>query len=219
MNYSIRKYQLMDRSQVEKIHYETAFMGKTLKGVYNNRKGWAKEAKYYLEKEPESIFVLENKKTKKVVGYVFGCLDDKNHDEMKHVILSFFKNLISIPFSKEPDKTFLKGRVGFIVGALRGKSEELKLKSPKNAGHLHINLLPEARANGWGTKLYKEFEKYAKLKGVKTLYAGSFYTKLNPNENFWLKNGFEVYDEVKTGFWRKHYPKEDIRIRTYLKKL
>lgn len=219
MDYQIRRYQLADRLQVERIHYETAFIGKSLKGIYNNRKYWAKEAAYYLDKEPESIFVLENTKTKKVVGYVFGCLDDKNHSEIKSALSSFFRHLFMVLFAKEPDKTFLKGRVGFVFGAIRGKSDELKLKTVKDAGHLHINILPEARADGWGTKLYKTFEEYAKSKGVKRLHAGSFYTKINPNENFWKKNGFKVYDEVKTGFWRKYYPNEKITIREYFKNL
>ena len=217
--YSIRKYRSTDRSQVERIHYETAFIGKSLEGVYNNRKDWAREASYYLDKEPESCFVLEDIIKKEVVGYVFGCLDDRKNNELKHTLSSFFRHLAMMPFAKEPNRKFLKGRVGFLVGALSGKTEEMKLKTPKEAGHLHINLLPEARADGWGTRLYNEFEKYAREKGVKTLHAGSFYTSLNPNENFWKQNGFHVYSEVNTGFWRKHYPEEDIRLRTYVKEL
>ena len=56
-----------------------------------------------------------------------------------------------------------------------GTSEEAKFNPPKNSGHIHINLLPKARGKGVGSKLLKEFFKYAKSKGVKRVHADSFH--------------------------------------------
>lgn len=217
--YLIRKYQLADRLNVEQINYDTAFIGKSLDSIYSNKQDWAKEVSYYLDKEPQSCFVLEDIVNKNVVGYVFGCLDDNNHNEIASGLLSFVRRSFMIPFASKKDRKFLKGRTSLIVNVLLGKSDELKLKTPKNAGHLHINLLPEARAGGYGSKLLKTFEKYAKENGTKILHAGSFYTKVNPNENFWLKNNYKIFDEVNTSFWKDYYPKEKITLRVYYKEL
>ncbi|MFP4112259.1 MAG: GNAT family N-acetyltransferase [Candidatus Woesearchaeota archaeon] len=49
-----------------------------------------------------------------------------------------------------------------VVKALTGFSEEAKFSTPKNSGHIHINLLPEVRGKGYGSKLLKKFEERAK---------------------------------------------------------
>ena len=106
-----------------------------------------------------------------------------------------------------------------LINTLIGRSEEIKFKTPKNAGHIHINLLPEARGKNYGTRLLKEFERYAKQEGVKTIHADSYQTKINPNTHFWLKNGFKVYSKVKTSIWKKQLPEENINLICYSKNL
>jgi GNAT superfamily N-acetyltransferase len=100
-----------------------------------------------------------------------------------------------------------------------GKSEDAKFLTPKDSGHIHINFLPQARGKGAGTKLLKAFFKYAKSQNVKLIHADSFQTKLNPNKNFWIKNGFKEYCNLKTSFWKEYYPNEDIKLICYVKKL
>lgn len=70
-----------------------------------------------------------------------------------------------------------------------------------------------------GTKLLNAFFKYAKSKGVKKIHADSFQTRLNPNKNFWIKNGFKEYCKVNTIAWKTYYPKEDIKLVCYVKEL
>ncbi|MCK5107719.1 MAG: GNAT family N-acetyltransferase, partial [Nanoarchaeota archaeon] len=197
----IRKYKPSDRVQVEFIHYETGFLGKSMSKFTSNNKLWKKNAKYYLEKEPKSIFVLEDKN--KVFGYIFGCLDDKNNNKIKSVVFTIFLNSIKSIFLPKKDRIYWKSQFSALIRMALGISKESDLNHPKNAGHIHINLLPEARGNKHGSKLLKEFEKYARSNNVKVIHAGSFQTKLNPNTNFWLRNGFKVYDRVKTSLYKK----------------
>jgi len=217
MTIIIRPYKQTDRDAVLHIHWETGFIGKSMSSIYTNKKQWAKRAIYYVNKEPESIFVAEDTTKKKVVGYVFGCLDDTTHNAAREMIPEIAHHIFCYPFMNKKDKKFARNLLSFIWGYLVGKG---KLpKEPKNAGHLHINLLPEARGKKVGSKLLKTFLAYAKEKGVKTIHADSFQTRLNPNTHFWEKNGFTEFTKAPIDYWKKYYPKEDINICFYVKEL
>jgi GNAT superfamily N-acetyltransferase len=214
----IRKYKSSDRSQVEFIHFETYLLGKSIGEFATNQKRFDKEIAYYLDKESESCFVAVDRG--KVVGYLLGCLDDKKHDES--IISFFFEGLIDfcqLPFMNSKDRRFWWSKIKLIFLAISGKSEDAKFKPPKDAGHLHINFLSHVRGKGNGTKLLKAFLKYAKSKKVKLIHADSWQTRLNPNSNFWVKNGFKEYLSLKTSFWRTQFPNEDIRLVCYVKNL
>ena len=214
----IRKYISSDRTQVEHIQSETYFLGKSSGPFVTDKKRIHKDISFYLEKEPESCFVAVDKN--KVVGYLLGCLDDKNHGESNfQFLVKSLANLFIIPFMDKKDRRFWWARTKMIFYAVSGRTEDAKFKTPKDSGHIHINLLSQARGKGVGTKLMKEFFKYARSKGVKTIHADSFETGLNPNKNFWLKNGFKEYCKVKTAFWKEYYPREKINVVCYIKEL
>lgn len=214
----IRPYRTEDRAAVEHIQFETYFLGKSGSHLLTNKKRFHKEIAYYLEKEPESCFVAEEKGC--VVGYLLGCLDDRNHAEpIYHFVGKQLITTLQLPFMHPKDQKFWFGRTVFLLNAMIGQSEDGKFKTPPNAGHIHINLLPEARGKNVGTKLLKTFFKYAKSKGVNSIHADSFQTRVNPNTNFWIKNGFTEYCKVKTGMWKKQYPNEEMFLVCYLKKL
>ena len=109
----IRKYQPKDRSRVEYIHFETFLIGKSIRPFVNDQKRFDEEIKYYLDKEPESCFVVEDKS--KVVGYLLGCLDDKKNDEgtvkyfLKHLIILF-----QLPFMSSKDIKFCVAEQVFV---------------------------------------------------------------------------------------------------------
>jgi GNAT superfamily N-acetyltransferase len=213
----IRKYKSSDKYAVLNIHFETYFIGKSAKNIIDNKKYIDEEVNYYLNKEPESIFVAEEKG--KVIGYLFGCLDDKKHSQIKEGIIKNIKTIIRYPFMSKKDRKFWAQNLNMTLNAITRKTDELKMNIPKNSGHLHINLLDDARGKGTGTKLLAEFFKYAKKHAVKTLHADSFETKLNKNQYFWLKNGFKIHSRGKTSFWKAIYPNEKINIVYYVKEL
>ena len=212
----IRNYNSKDRAAVENIQLKTYLLGKPLD--IKTKKWIHKGISYYLEKEPQSCFVAEDKG--KVVGYLLGCLNDKNHEEK---ILSYLGKVYGkiplLPFIHKSDRKFCLGLISFMNSVLLGKSGDKKFTTPKNSGHIHINLLPVARDKGVGSRLLKTFVKYAQSNGVKIVHADSFQTKLNPNTNFWIKNGFKEYSKVKTLMWKKYYPKEEIHLVCYYRKL
>ena len=214
----IRKYKASDRKDVELIQLSTYFLGKPIQDLVNDTKGLTDDISYYLEKEPQSCFVAVDKG--KLVGYLLGCLDDKNNVES---IARYFRKSITrlflLPFMSNKDRKFWWGMIRVIFTALIGLSEESKLKAPSDSGHIHINVMPDARGKGVGTKLLKEFFRYAESKGVRWIHADSFRTRLNPNSSFWLKNGFKEYSKVKTSIWKAYYPNEKIFIICYVKEL
>lgn len=214
----IRKYQSKDRKAVEFIQLSTYRIGKPIQPLMEHPEKLNKDVKYYFEQEPQSCYVAVS--NGKVVGYLLGCLDDKNHEESIYAFVgAAIIALTKLPFIPSKDRKFYWGRIKVIFLAMLGKSAESKFKPPKDSGHIHINLLPEARGKGVGTRLLKMFFKYAKLNGVKRIHADSFQTRLNPNKNFWLKNGFKEYLKVKTSMWRAYYPDEDIKLICYVKNL
>jgi GNAT superfamily N-acetyltransferase len=212
---TIRKYQEKDREQIETIHFETGFMGKSMSSYLSNNKIWKNEIKYYFEKESSNIFVAEE--NKRIIGYILGCLDDKNLNETKQFLVMSFLGFFKSFFRK--DFRFWKGQVKSIFNMVIGRSDELKFKIPENSGHIHINILPEFRGKNRGSKLLKTLEKHFKENGVKTIHADSFGTRLNPNQNFWLKNGFTIFSKVKTSIWKTELPKEKIFLICYKKEL
>ena len=214
----VRKYNSKDRKAVEHIQFETFFLGKSLKGYVDNKKYVNEEIKYYLEEEPENCFVAED--NGKVVGYLLGCLNE-DHNDKKEFMSKFFKIIIrSLWMSTKDRKFWWNWNINPAIRGIFGKSDEIKIEHPKNAASIHINLIPEARGKGIGSKLLKEFFKHAKKKGCKMISAGTWKTKLNDTTNFWLKNGFKKYCEVENvSFWKYLLPKEKIGLVVYVKAL
>jgi len=212
----IRNYTKQDRVSVETIQLQTFFLGKPLD--IKDKKRIHRTIGYYLEEESESCFVAEE--NGKVIGYVLGCLDDKkNQESILSYVWVIYGKIFILPFMHKSDRKFWSGQIIGITHALFGKSGEKNFIHPKNAGHIHINLLPNARGKGIGSRLLKTFFKYARFKGVKVIHADSFQTKLNPNKNFWIKNGFKEYSKVDTSFWKGYYPKENIQLVCYYRTL
>jgi GNAT superfamily N-acetyltransferase len=212
----IRNYKKTDRDRVEHIHFENGFLGKSLSLFLSNNKLWKSGIKYYLEREPESVFVLEKNGT--IFGYLLGCLDDRKRIKAG-IAGRLFKNFVKSIFLPKKDRVFWRDRFALFFRAFFRISNELKFKTPKNSGHFHIGLLPEARKSGYGTKLLKHFEDYARENGVKMIHADGYKTEFNPNERFWNKNGFKVYSLVKTSIWKKQLPKTDVFLICYHKKI
>jgi GNAT superfamily N-acetyltransferase len=212
----IRQYEPADRQSIEEIQFNTYFLGKPMSKFVSNRKPFSAELAHYFE-EPEGIFVVEDKG--RIVGYLIACLDDSKRNKKLFYLRFVLKNFTKSFFLPKRDRVYWRSRVAFLFNVLMGKSGELKMKTPANAGHLHINLLPFSRGKGVGSKLLQAFFRYAKKKGVKVVHADSFETKLNPNKSFWIKNGFKSYSRIRTLFWVKQLPEEEIYYVCYVKTL
>jgi len=204
----IRKYSRSDRKDIEYIHFETGLFGSSMSRYLKRKKEFSESIRYYLEKEPESIFVLDT--GDKVVGYIFGCIDESKHDEVKDALKGIFFRFFKLPFLPKTDRKYWFSMIKSLIKIIFTRSEDFDLKHPKKSAHIHINLLPMYRKKGYGTKLLREFLKYAKSKGVIHIHADGMKTRLNPSEKFWEKNGFKKFSSVKTILWKDQFPTEEI---------
>ena len=213
----IRSYHADDRASVERIHFETGFLGSSMDALITDPRLWDAKIAWYLEREPRSSFVLDSGSG--VVGYLVGCLDDaRSRSSSVSVLQTMVWDAVSSLRLPAQDRRFWTSRIGWIGDMLTHRSGELKLKTPRKAGHLHINLLPEARGQGYGSELLRAFEAYAQERGVTTLHAESFTSTLNTNTSFWERNGYSVYSEVPTTYWKLFVP-EDVAVTSYRKDL
>lgn len=213
----IRQYRKEDRKAIERISFETGFMGESMNKLISSPRLWALGIKQYLDYEPESIFVAEE--NGQVVGYVFGFLEDLKYDKKRIMVMSILRNLRFLYSLVLEDKIFwldkLKESTIIFVKSLFGRG----FKEPKDSGHLHINLLPSVRGKNIGSQLLDRFFKYAKKNGTKTIFANSYQRAENLKNNFWIKNGFHEYSKIKTGFWKQHLPEKEIYLVCYTKDL
>lgn len=210
---TIRSYRFSNRKEVEALSFDTAFLGDSFSAIKMNKNLWLEVAvRYYLDEEPDSVFVAED--DGRVVGYLFGCLDDKKKEEYERRHFPKWKKLFEIPYYY----TFSSATRAFIKYYLVHYRKE-KFSFPKNAGHVHINIGKEYRNRGIGTMLMETFFDYAKGKGTLIVHADSFLAKKNITTAFWEKLGFHEFSRTKTRFWHKFLPDEEVYLVCYVRSL
>lgn len=174
--YSIRNYLPKDAEHLKKICIATAkpvFQGKkiterALVDVY---------CRYYIECEPESSFVVvdQNDVAK---GYI---LCAKNYDAYRAL------------FTKKYLKTW--NPATHIMGNFAMKS--IRDYVAEYPAHLHIDLLPECQAKGYGRKLIESLIEHLKERKIKGLML-HVSTENKGARIFYDKCGFKVLREDKT---------------------
>ena len=134
---------------------------------------------YYIEKEPENCFVVDD--DGRAVGYIY-CAE--NYDAYKEIFdreyLDLNKPLGEELYGWAKDSTVLHN----------------KYKNDYPA-HLHIDLLPPDHRQGWGGKLIAALQEHLKAKGIK----GVMLTTGTDNPNacaFYKKYGFELLEILDT---------------------
>ncbi|MBR2875824.1 MAG: GNAT family N-acetyltransferase [Clostridia bacterium] len=130
-------------------------------------------ASYYIEEEPDNAFVLEDDGV--VVGYIV-CAE--NYRSFKTVFTSVYSEKVK-NLSKSAG---LFARVLPFPYVIFGR---------KYPAHLHINLLPGYRSNGYGAEMIKLLEQKLRGKGVKGVMLMA--SKENTGAvRFYKRNGFEI---------------------------
>jgi len=211
----IRKYNSSDRKLVEDINFETGFLGESLSKIMDNRSLRKNAIKYYVEKEPESVFVaVENDQ---VVGYVFGSL--KKHNQSLNYLKSLFTNLLVSPFMSKKNRKYWLNEIKYLILVLLKKSQELNVKEPRISSYVHINVLKKYRNKNVGSKLLEKFVSFAKRKDAKIVCAQTWEKQNRSNRTFWLKNGFKEFSKGKTLHWKPYLPNENIYYTIYVRKL
>lgn len=126
---------------------------------------------YYIEKEPDNCFVLADDDDN-AVGYIM-CAE--NFTQYRKNFRPYIDSISRLSFTK---KLFAYGEMLAHLPA-----------SGKCNAHMHIDILPDYQAKGYGSELLSALTSHLKEKGVN----GLMLVVSNSNKNavkFYRKNGF-----------------------------
>lgn len=132
---------------------------------------------YYIEKEPENCFVLDD--DGRAVGYVI-CAE--NYDRFQKI---FDKEYLPKVFGLGEDRIEW-AKTAYI---LQGKF------SSEYPAHLHIDLLPSYQRMGFGGKLLAALFEHLRAKGISGVMLTTGVRNITAN-NFYKKYGFETLEVV-----------------------
>lgn len=167
---NIRKYQVDDKQNLQKICIITAIPQKNVQGetllnlLYND---------YYTEQEPESCFVLANEDNE-AVGYII-CA--KNFAKYKKV----FNDIYMPEIKKLSYFKYIEKKISFIMESILAK---------KYPAHLHIDIAPTFTGKGSGSKLIEALLAYLKEENVEGIMLGVGAKNTRAIE-FYKKHGFK----------------------------
>lgn len=135
---------------------------------------------YYIEQEPENVFVLVDEETDTAQGYVFGASNFWSYTKKMKPYLEKVK---------KTGKTNYRDAIAEIIGHA--------IFSLKYPAHLHIDINKPYRGNGNGSKMISTLTSHMKSNGTKSimLIVGSSNTR---GINFYKKNGFKILCALKS---------------------
>lgn len=184
----IRQAKPDDEGALLEICLKTAKLGKDASDAYSDPRlpglVWATP---YLHFTPELVFVVANES--RALGYVLGVADTEAYNLwLSAVWWPRVRAELSGVESITPQDREIFAYIGEEPGATMGAPEGYP-------AHMHIDLLPQAQAGGWGRKLIDRLKKALIEQGVSGLHLG-----VNPKNTsavgFYKHIGFEVLDET-----------------------
>ena len=152
MDTTVRPYRAEDRAAVRRICYVTGYMGDSPAWYWRDVESFADLwTRYYTDEEPESALVAD--RGGEVVGYLLGCVDTTRAEGpgslMRHHAVRRMCLL-------RPGTAGVMWRMiaDVVRDSVLGKVPlPVALIDDRWPAHLHIDLLPEARAGGVGRAL------------------------------------------------------------------
>jgi len=158
----IRPYRSQDREAVRAICLETAYGGDG-EGIHDPRLLVDLMTRAYTDFEAGSLWVADS--GGRVLGYLAGCLDEQafHRVQSRRVVPAAVSGALARGLLLRPALWRLASSFpGFVAaGGLRGASNE-----EGYPGHLHVNLLAEARGRSVGKGLVEQFLEEARQSGV-----------------------------------------------------
>lgn len=172
----IRKYRESDRDSVREICKQTAF-DSYKKDPRKLETVPIMFCDYFIEQEPENVFVLANDDDE-AVGYIICAADyEKFSRKMSNEYMQRVKN------TRRTECMYLKVFLHFV--------KQMKDRPV----HMHIDILPDYQRQGWGTKLIDTLVAHLKEQGIDHLSIIS----VNPNSA-----GFNLYKKYGFSEHKKH---------------
>ncbi|NQT28407.1 MAG: GNAT family N-acetyltransferase [Candidatus Omnitrophica bacterium] len=211
-NILIRKYDSRDRKALEDICCDTAYFGEPCDFFFSDRRLLADlTIKYYLDYEPEHIWVAEYKN--EAVGYVSACLDESRLSRImpfKIIPFVFLKALIRGEiWSKRTGRLIVYNLKCF----LSKEAVLQKIDRKKFPVYIHQNIKKEFRGRGIGSRLVMalldEVEEQ-KLPGIRFRAL-----RQEPRFLFFEKFGFKQIDCKRVKSWETWLKKKPLYFMEY----
>lgn len=208
---TIRNYRPADREAVRWLCCQTGFLGQPIDPVFSDRELFADFlTNYYLEKEPESAFVMEI--GGEVRGYLLGC-----RRPLRNQVHNFIQNfrLAARLLWRYPRYNSASRR--FIHWMLSNAWREVPA-APRRTAHFHINLVPDARSMFNTRLLIDAYLQYLTDNGEKRVYGQMVSFANRRGEKMFQRYGFRVLNKMEITKYRRLHP-EPVYLCTVIKDL
>jgi ribosomal protein S18 acetylase RimI-like enzyme len=162
----VRAYRPADRGRVREICFLTGYMGEPADWFWRDRESFADMfSGYYTDREPESASVVEIDGV--VSGYLLGCVDSTKawnpaNVAGRHIVQ---RGIAFRPGTARVIWRTIRDGLGEVVRR-RHELDDLEFSDPRYPAHLHIDLLPNARGVGAGTRLMHRWLDRLRASGV-----------------------------------------------------
>jgi GNAT superfamily N-acetyltransferase len=208
-----RKYEASDRRWVRDIAWQTAFFGECADVFFSGREILADFLTvYFTDYEPQSCFVALDKAG--VVGYLIGAKDAGILEGVfiKRILPRLLvKSVIQGLFFKKKNLDFL---CHCLLSFLRGDFPMTDLSRDYPAT-LHINIRPDFRGMGIGSRLICAYLDYLRDEKVNGVHLATMSEK---SGRFFLSQGFELLHRYSRSYFR-YILGRDITVYIYGRKL
>ncbi|KAF8754715.1 FR47-like protein [Rhizoctonia solani] len=186
--YTVRPVTPADRPVLSRICLLTGDAGQSAEGEYHYSELLGLVyAEPYAVVEPHFGFVLVDNVSGDVVGYVIGTTDTRAFE--RNIENDWYKGLRG-KYTKDPYPQGSTSSDKHMINLIHNPDTAPDEIIAVSQAHIHIDLLPAAQGQGWGTKLMGKAVEYLKSQGNDSLFVG-IDSRNARARSFYLAIGFE----------------------------
>lgn len=170
MTYTIRPVTPADRPILSRICLVTGDAGQSAEGQYHYPELLGLVyAEPYVVVSPWFGFVLVDKESGDVVGYILGTPDTREFE--KNSETQWYAGLRE-KYTKDSYPRDSTGADKHMINLIHKPDTAPEEIIALSQAHIHIDLLPVAQGKGWGTRLIGKAVEYLKQKGSESVFVG-----------------------------------------------
>ncbi|KAG8706503.1 hypothetical protein FRC11_008180 [Ceratobasidium sp. 423] len=204
MPYSFRPVTPADRPILSRICLLTGDAGQSAEGQYHFPEllGLA-YAEPYAVVSPWFGFFLVDEENGDVVGYIIGTPDTREFE--KNIEKEWYEGLRG-KYTKDPYPQGSTSADRHMINLIHKPDTAPEEVISVSRAHVHIDLLPVAQGQGWGTKLMSKAVEYLKQQGNDSLFVG-IDSRNARARSFYLAIGFESVNTPYGEYFRLGFDK------------
>jgi GNAT superfamily N-acetyltransferase len=194
---SIRAYRReADRDAVLAIDFETGFLGSSMKPLLDRSDLFTRSLAGFVDRFSDLCLVADD--GGRITGYAIASPADVTRQQIVDSAASSLADLVRLPRLSAKDRRYVWARWRFAARALWG--QERRFRYPRGP-RLHINLLPDARGAGVGSRLLEGLFAELRRRGARNVHANSYQSSRNDTAPFWRHHGFAEHARVRSTAW------------------